>query len=67
MVVGKPIIRQEDNGKSVAMEIKLESTMKPDILWTFNKQTIISGGRYFINVVSEEKYYIIILRIVDVS
>lgn len=66
MVVGTPVIKQEDGGRRAIIEIKVESASKPEANWLFTKNPIKSSGRYFIDIVKQDNYYIMILEIDDV-
>lgn len=66
-VVGKPVIKLEDNNTRVVVEIKVKAVTKPTADWTFANKPIKSGGRYFLDVAHENGHYIIIMEIENVS
>ena len=61
-----PSIKRENDGRTLAMEFKVQSDEKPQVIWMFNGKPIKSSGRFFIDVARDGDYYLPVLEVDDV-
>jgi hypothetical protein len=64
VLVGKPRIIKENNNSRVVFEIDVISTVKPNVVWLKDGNSIKDEGRYIVDVFdSQPNMYIIVLEI----
>lgn len=63
--VQKPTIRHA--GEKIIIECQLLADPLPSIIWMFNKRLLVSKGRIFIDMRSEDHVHLIVLEISNVT
>lgn len=63
--VQKPTIRHA--GEKIIIECQLLADPLPSIIWMFNKHLLVSKGRIFIDMRSEDHVHLIVLEISNVT